>query len=351
MQNAKTVAKRILASVQRARTNLSQNHRATLALRAIEGQRGRLDARLIKVCDEYAVERLGGRQFAPWLYVYSAIAGEFKEHWLPDNYFALYVVPLLKGAYGDVSFLPSLAGPLFRSSSFPNVGAYVNQLFVGEDAKIVPEGNAKEMLFSSADRLVFKADHSLQGNGVYFFEADTFDLDKIKAIGNGVFQRYIRQHAFFDEIVRGPVSTLRLTTATDTAGQISLRGAFLRVGRTSDSHVQESTSLDVVVDPHSGVMQQAFLDWRTIPSHPDTGYVFTGRTLPLFSKCVETVLALQRTLPQVRSIGWDVTVDHEDQVRIMEWNGQHNDIKFSEATQGPCFVGFDWDRLHLTLTS
>lgn len=41
----------------------------------------------------------------------------------------------------------------------------------------------------------------------------------------------------------------------------------------------------------------------------------------------------------MRCIGWDVTLDDQENVRIMdmEWNAGHNDIKFSEATQGPCF--------------
>ena len=348
MHSAKVVAKRIIASYRRAHMHITQNRTAMWALRTIEEQRGKLDGRLVRTCDEYALERLGSKQFAPWLYVYSAIAGEFKEHWLPDNYFALYVVPMLKGSYGDVSFLPSLANPLFRSSSFPNVGAYVNQLFLVDGEKVVPENEVKDMLFSSTDRLVFKADFSNQGKGVYFFDPDTFDPVVIKRIGNGVFQRYLRQHAFFDEIVSGPVSTLRLTTVVDAAGEASLRAAFLRIGRATDSHVTEATSLDVAVDPRSGVMQQGFLDWKSISHHPDTGYVFAGKTLPLFSKCVETVLALQRKLPQVRTIGWDVIVDRDNEVRVMEWNGQHNDIKFSEATQGPCFADLDWDKLHLS---
>jgi hypothetical protein len=29
----------------------------------------------------------------------------------------------------------------------------------------------------------------------------------------------------------------------------------------------------------------------------------------------------------------------------MEWNGTYNDIKFSEATQGPCFADLGWERL------
>ena len=37
------------------------------------------------------------------------------------------------------------------------------------------------------------------------------------------------------------------------------------------------------------------------------------------------------------SIGWDVTLDDQENLRVMEWNAGHNGIKFTEATQGPCF--------------
>lgn len=31
-------------------------------------------------------------------------------------------------------------------------------------------------------------------------------------------------------------------------------------------------------------------------------------------------------------------------VGLMEWNAGHNDIKFSEATQGPCFHDLGWEK-------
>ena len=49
-------------------------------------------------------------------------------------------------------------------------------------------------------------------------------------------------------------------------------------------------------------------------------------------------------MPYVRAIGWDVSVDKNDDVHVMEWNGNHNDIKFSEATVGPCFLGLGWEK-------
>ena len=50
-------------------------------------------------------------------------------------------------------------------------------------------------------------------------------------------------------------------------------------------------------------------------------------------------------VPFARSIGWDMIVDNNNEIQVMEWNGSHNDIKFSEATQGPCFSNLGWEKL------
>jgi hypothetical protein len=56
-------------------------------------------------------------------------------------------------------------------------------------------------------------------------------------------------------------------------------------------------------------------------------------------------LSLHEKLPFARTIGWDVVVDQHENVAVMEWNGWHNDIKFSEAADGPCFADLGWQNL------
>ena len=85
--------------------------------------------------------------------------------------------------------------------------------------------------------------------------------------------------------------------------------------------------------------------WSQVDRHPDSGVPFAGATIPQFDTCVATVVALHHRLPFVRAIGWDAIVDDQNRIRIFEWNGEHNDIKFSEATQGPCFSGLGWEHL------
>lgn len=79
-------------------------------------------------------------------------------------------------------------------------------------------------------------------------------------------------------------------------------------------------------------------DWTRITAHPDSKESFHNKKIPAFGECVKTITSLHKKVPFARVIGWDVTVDAAGSPRVMEWNGAHNDIKYSEATQGPCFA-------------
>jgi hypothetical protein len=140
-----------------------------------------------------------------------------------------------------------------------------------------------------------------------------------------------------------------LTTVIDDVGGISLRACFLRLGRAQDTHIEPEHEVCVPVDPLSGELyREGYLsDWSATEEHPDSGVRFAGVKVPGFAQCVATVLALHQQIPFVRCVGWDVTVDADDNVQVMEWNGEHNDVKFSEATQGPCFSDLNWERLRV----
>jgi hypothetical protein len=222
----------------------------------------------------------------------------------------------------------------------------VNGLFFTPDWQVLPANAAKDFIFAGGGRVVFKADNSFQGKGIWFMDAAGFDMGTVQRIGNGVFQSYIEQHDFFEEMMPDSVATLRMTSVMSDTG-VSCRAAYLRVGRGKDTHVKSSSAVKIAVDLASGELRErGYLpNWRSCERHPDTGVVFAGRVIPRFADCVALVEQLHRAIPYVRSVGWDVVVDKDGEVRVMEWNGEHNDIKFSEATAGPCFADMGWEKL------
>ena len=51
--------------------------------------------------------------------------------------------------------------------------------------------------------------------GVVVLEKQSFDYRQIKRLGDGVFQSYIQQHSFFNEIMPHSVATIRILTVLD----------------------------------------------------------------------------------------------------------------------------------------
>jgi len=58
--------------------------------------------------DDYALEILGSKMYAPWLYVYTAYNQEFKEGWIPDNYFGYIVAPIVNKGLGSLAATKTL---------------------------------------------------------------------------------------------------------------------------------------------------------------------------------------------------------------------------------------------------
>jgi hypothetical protein len=340
----------IRAALQKSRgTMYHREHKlqAESILKSIASEKGRINPKFKKLSREYARDVLGWTGFAPWLVVYSAIAGEFKEGWIPDNYYGRIVVPKLKGLYGTISDANSLSSKLLNTNRLPDIAYYVNGLFFSPSWEVLMAESVEQYIFNrDISRVVYKVDNSLQGKGIHILTKETFGTEKIYNMGNGVFQKYIEQHRFFEEIMPNSVATLRLTSVIENSGKASCRAAYLRIGRSKDTHVKSSSAIKVPVDLLSGRLQERgyLTNWRSVNCHPDTHVAFEGKVIPKFNECVEYILRKHQVIPYCRSVGWDITVDKDEEIQLMEWNGSHNDIKFSEATQGPCFADMGWEK-------
>jgi hypothetical protein len=350
----------VMGSAKRAACALvtyiyDQTHarQARRVLSSLERAAGRLQPHVKRQCEDYAHEVLGSKAYAPWLYVYSAMAGEFKVGWISDNYYGHVVVPRLQGAYGAISNRKALASRLFTSDVFPDLVFRVNGVNYGTTGERIRDAELATHLFREGDAVVFKGEGSSQGRSVFVLRADEFRGYPLGGLGNGVFQTYVRQHPFFSEYTSSSVATIRLTSVIDDSGTPSVRACYARFARQGDSHVISASQVRVAVDPRSGRLHDRgyFPSWTPTDMHPDSHVRFSGATIPLFAECVATVVELHRRLPFARAIGWDAIVDDRDRVRILEWNGEHNGIRFSEATQGPCFADLGWEHLWKTRAS
>lgn len=339
MTGAASIARAAFTQAAHAYANFNslREARAILAARARLAPLRAADRRR---ADDYAREVLGSRSFAPWLHVYASVAGGFREGWIPDNFYARAVIPRLKAGYSTIALLKTLSGRLLATPCLPDVAYLVRHRLYDRDYRPLADLRAFR-----EEGVVFKADISQRGQAVRVFAPD--DAIDFASLPNGVFQPFIRQHEELAALGGAAVATLRLTTVIEPDGRAGLRAAFIRFGRAGEDHVGSATHICASVGLTGGDIQDTgFLpSWLPVERHPDTGMAFAGREVPAFADCARVALALQEKVPFVPCVGWDFAVDRQGTPVLMEWNGGHNGIKFSEATVGPCFTGLGWEAL------
>lgn len=348
----KELAKSILKKSKSFVYHREQNAEALKIRKVVEGQKGKLNAKNKKLCINYAVDVFGHKKYAPWLMTYCSYTNKFKEGWIPDNYYGETVLPLLKGEYGKVTDRNLIINKTIKNKYSSDICYFINGLFTNNEDEIIATRGIKDYLFKNEKRIIYKTEKSFQGKGIYFFDKNTFDMDQIKKLGNGVFRKLIIQHPFFNQFNNSAVATIRLTTVCNDNGKIEVRAGYFRFGRTGDSHVISSRQMRIPIDVKKGCLWDEKIAFypndEFTENLPDNNIDFPGMKLPFFEKCVIEIKKLHSTIPYIRSIGWDFIIDDTDNLKIMELNGNHNGITFNEMVQGPCFKDLGWEKLHKT---
>jgi hypothetical protein len=119
----------------------------------------------------------------------------------------------------------------------------------------------------------------------------------------------------------------------------------LRLGRSSKEWVQTESQIQIAIADNGELAPRGYLpDWRSCVSHPDTGFVFEGGRIPEFDRALQLCLAMHSKLPHIPVIGWDLAINSNSQIEIIEWNGGYSGIKFDEAVSGPHYKDMRWER-------
>ena len=344
----KRMARKTVASARTARMHMLKRAIARRALSALEASGRALSPQMRRQALDYAIGHLGWKGYAEWLQVYAAASGQFRPGWLPDNYYTAEVMPRVNGAYHHMARQRAANRVLFGDAAFPDIGYVVNGLLLDAEYRVVAPAAAAATMSRFGDRIVVKSDASGFGAGVRSLATRGLDMASLTATGNGVIQRMIEPHPFFDRFGLPSVPTLRIATVITDQGQAEVRGCYLKLGRKGHGHVMASDQLRIAVDWTSGrLADEGFMtSWRVVERHPDTGAEFAGLTLPQIGDCVQTALRLHRRMPLPRFLSWDMLPDRHGRVQVLEWEG--GVVSFAEPMQGPCFADLGWDRLHLT---
>ena len=134
------------------------------------------------------------------------------------------------------------------------------------------------------------------------------------------------------------LNTIRVVTISD-GDRCEIFGALLRMG--AHGSVIDNTHAGGVYAPIN--VETGTIDIPAIDAynnhyevHPDTSLPIKGFHIPYWEQIVATCKAASQTLPNTHFVGWDLCVNHDGQVEIIEGNHAPD---FDGGMQAPLKIG------------
>lgn len=326
-----------------------QSHisRVENGLQVLASQGRLLSPQDAKKAEEYAIEILGGIDFAPWLKLYAAYRGEFLEGWIPDNYLGRVICPAVNGDLKGLSSFKTLSKQLLNTDALPDLAYRIKGTWLTGERLGTTKAEVKTTCFDRYPFVYLKLNFSFQGNGIFKLSSKDFDDFEFNRIGDFVIQAPIFQHPFLEEISPGAVATLRITTVKQYQNPAETRLCGLRIGRKGMDFIHTKGAIRIPVWPEDGKLYPLAIaaDWHNHVLHPDTKVPFDGKIIPHFKEATRLCESLHDRFPHLELIGWDASITRDGTVQLMEWNTDEPGIVYSESSIGPHFKGLNWENL------
>jgi len=322
----------------------SDIEKALAALTANPGIRPLTRAESIQVRD-YARDTFRSPVYGAWLRFYATfLGGATPVDRITENFFQEVAVQRINGRFHDLCQARTLQWSLLRSASMPDLLHRVSGAWRDLTGEPVARERVAALLFADQESVFVKLEETFKGRGVTRVRRADFDIDAIEAMGNLVIQRPVRQSRFFDAIYDGATATIRVNTGKLQGEAPWSLGSILRIAGGGEDACNERGLWMPVSD--EGVIGRCAWDyrWRRHERHPSSGFRFEGARVPDLRKAVAHCLEMHERLAQFGLIGWDVAIDEDGSVQIMEFNTGHPGIMFIELVFGPTLLPFRLDR-------
>lgn len=227
---------------------------------------------------------------------------------------------------------------------------YVRSLFeewFDGDMRQITFQNACDICCQQTALVMKPASESAGGNGVRILERgglpDATWRARVKAELNAfrgrdmVVQAYVRQHKALARFNPSSLNTLRVTTLY-LNGRFSVLSTIFRFGKLGASVDNWGAGGIVVGVSPDGTLKEKGFDIQMNFFSSANGIPLLGQSLPAFSKVLATVEQAHITnFPLCKFIGWDITLDAEENVVLVEVNASQPGLIGEQLGTGPIF--------------
>jgi hypothetical protein len=326
----------------------AHHHRSMVAEKKKRPVVGRREIKMIK---EYAGDIFGDRRYWPWLACYMEIRGEFKEGWIPNNYYSNELIRKLNpSAEALLSTAKSFDYRLFENFSIKPLAVRISGGYFGADMEPLTEEEFLRQMKKYKQEVVLKMDGGPRGKGLAF--KDSIDVTPADFLpgSNYVVQPVFEQHKLLKQFNSSSLNTIRIVTLYQSQHCVTCRYAVLKfgsVGSRVDNYNINQGGRFFCLDENGELEAGPFNHWgqNTEPNYIQK-HGLDSFSVPNFREAVMQCTESHLKFPYVRMIGWDVAIGRDGNPRLVEWNAWEPGIIPEEALLGPVFpIGMSHPKL------
>lgn len=305
-------------------------------------------------------ENFGKKISLKWHEYFLKVNGEFSPYYIPTYIYYAHITHKLNNAnlsaiYSDKNMLDKLLGNKVKHPK-----SYVKNMngiyFI--DNRVASREEVIERCSNINDGIIKHSIDTSKGMSVIRFKSENGNVfgkncpktidELLDSYGkNFIVQDAIHQNTELGSLNPSSLNTIRILTYWSENDGIVPVFAVVRMGR-AGAVVDNASAGGMYcgVNMDGTLKKQAYtLTPFSAHTHTDSGIKFENFRIPKFDEIKAKVVELHQQLPYVRLVGWDMTIDENGEVEIVEANAQCPGL-FQGAT-GPAFGEYTKEILQL----
>lgn len=219
----------------------------------------------------------------------------------------------------------------------------IDGIFVDETFNLISVDSVLNRIKEEQNVICKPSMESGSGRGIMFWNYGK-DNEKIKQYlstkseKNYIIQALIKQHDDLNKVHASSINTLRIVSLLMQDG-VYILSSVLRMG-VGDSKVDNATagglSCGIKEDGTLKEYATTYYSGDRFDRHPQ-GLVFKDFKVPAYDKAVSLVKRIHPIIPHFRLVAWDLAVDNEGDVVLVESNMRKGGINLCQFNNGPLF--------------
>ncbi len=279
-----------------------------------------------------------------WALYYSSKNDKFDPRYIPNT---LYYTKI------DQYFNARKLGYGFNDKNyysriFPNVKQpktivrNIGGVLFDKDYLQICISDAINLVTSESEVIVKPSQESGSGRGIQFYKCG--QVKQIEALLNDsneknyIVQAIVNQHPLLEQVHPGSLNTIRICSLLLDDG-VHILSSVLRMG-VNKSRIDNVTAggISAAINADGKLDRYAYTYYsgERFEKHPQ-GLVFDGYQIPSYNLVIEKVKVLAQTIGNFRLVSWDMAVDADGDVILIEANMRKGGINLHQFDNGPLF--------------